>query len=107
MYAHLIVLKIALQPIGARFSSSPPGQTEELLLNLSKPKLSNIAFCARRDYFFRAEPLKIAKSASSSTPVAEQATSQNQQQNADQEVPRRTLNYRCQSANNSRHSREQ
>jgi hypothetical protein len=50
------------------------------------------ALWSRHYYCFRVEPLKIAKSASSSTPLQEQVASLRQQQNADQEVPRRTLN---------------
>ena len=47
----------------------PPGVTPAVPGRvLSKPKFSKIAFCARHYYFVRAEPLKIAKSASSSTP---------------------------------------
>jgi hypothetical protein len=45
----------------------PAGQTAGRLLDLSKPKLSKIVFCARCYYFFHTEPIKITKSASPST----------------------------------------
>jgi hypothetical protein len=54
---------------------------------LTRQSLATLLFHSRR------EPSKITKSASSSTPVTEQATSSRQQQNADQEVPCRTLNF--------------
>ena len=82
---------------GARFSSNPPGQTEESLLNLSKPKFSSsktaraaLSSLALTD-FVRAKPLKIAKSASPSTPTCRVGRQRNRQQNADQEVPCRDV----------------
>ena len=49
MYAHLFVEPFQVHLIGARFSSTPAGQTAGVLLNLSKPKLSKIAVCSRRN----------------------------------------------------------
>lgn len=67
-----------------------------LLYRFSKPKFSSSNPLTRcsvlvRYYFIRAEPLKIAKSASSSTPARERAYRFFGKQNADQEVPERTL----------------
>jgi hypothetical protein len=73
---NLIVRTPKFHLFGARFSSQPVGQKAGRALDLSKPKLSisktaRAAFRSRPYYFFRAEPLKITKSASSSTPQKE------------------------------------
>ena len=87
---HLIRTCFTPSFFGARFSSNSPDKqriTSESLfampgqlprglparalqkaLDLTKPKLSKIAFCSRGYYFVRPEPLKITKSASRSTP---------------------------------------
>jgi hypothetical protein len=72
-------------------AATPPDKQQDRLPDLSKPKLSKISFCARYYYFFHTEPLKITKPTSPSTPLQEQVCHYRDRQNADQEVPERTL----------------